>query len=41
MSCETIEWETKERNVFATSTGRNEQINLLRLIVNDNYIKEM
>jgi hypothetical protein len=41
MSCETIEWITKERKVFAASTGKYEKLKFLRLNINDNYNKEM
>jgi hypothetical protein len=41
MSSESIEWITKERKVFASSTGKYEKIKILRLNINDSYNKEM
>jgi hypothetical protein len=41
MSSESIEWITKERKVFATSTGRYKRMKFLQLNVNDNLNKEM
>jgi hypothetical protein len=41
MSCESIEWITKERKVFIASTGKYEKMKFLRLNINDTYNKEM
>jgi hypothetical protein len=41
MSCESIEWITKERKVFSSSTGKYEKLKFMRLNINDNYNKEM
>jgi hypothetical protein len=41
MSCELVEWITKEQKVFSSNTRKYEKLKFLRLNINDNYNIEM